>query len=73
MFGRAGATHQSVAQESNLNRPEREQPLTHCVPKHFHKISRGANEFFLYFCLFLLENTFYYAFNYYGTVKRSKK
>ena len=27
MFGRAGTTHQSVAQESNLNGPEREQPL----------------------------------------------
>ena len=27
MFGRAGTTHQSVAQESNLSGPEREQPL----------------------------------------------
>ena len=27
MYGRAGTTHQSVAQESNLNGPEREQPL----------------------------------------------
>ena len=27
MFGRAWATHQSVAQESKLNRSDREQPL----------------------------------------------